>query len=287
MRVDRHSFFYRQRQEYELMRDGRWAMLLMVVLATSAMRAQSSNDARRIVDTMLAHEGDPAEHRNKYMYLSEERSERTGGHLWMERVVETSMGKVRLLLAEDGKPLSAERQAGERARLEDIADHPDALQRREQATENDEQHAEQMLALLHNAFLFDEPRTEGEDLRIGYRPDPAYQPKTTEEKVLHAMSGAVLVDERTLQLHKIEGKIPSDVSLGYGLLGTVHAGSSFSTAHEMEPGGEWKDAMVNTAIEGKAMLFKEIGRNEHVVHSEFERLRDDMSVPEAVALLVK
>jgi hypothetical protein len=286
MRVDCHSF-YRRRQEYELMRVGRWAMLLLVALATGAGWAQSSNDARRIVDTMLAHEGDPAEHRNKYMYLSEERSERTGGHLWMERVVETSMGKVRLLLAEDGKPLSADRQAVERARLENIAAHPNALQRREQATENDEQHAEQMLALLHNAFLFEEPRTEGGDLRIGYRPDPAYQPKTTEEKILHAMSGAVLVDERTMQLHKIEGKIPADVSLGYGLMGTVHAGSSFSTAHEMEPGGEWKDAMVNTAIEGKAMLFKEIGRNEHVVHSEFERVPDDISVSEAVELLVK
>ena len=55
----------------------------------------------------------------------------------------------------------------------------------------------------------------------------------------------------------------------------------------MEPGGEWKDAMVNTAIEGKAMLFKEIGRNEHVVHSEFKRLSDNISVAEAVALLVQ
>jgi hypothetical protein len=221
------------------------------------------------------------------MYLSEERSERTGGHVWTERVVETAMGKVRLLLAEDGKPLSAERQAAERAKLADVAAHPDAFQRREQAMKNDEQHAEQMLALLHKAFLFDEPRTEGSDLRIGFRPDPAYQPKTMEEKVLHAMSGAVLVDERTNQLHRIEGKIPADVSLGYGLLGTIHAGSSFSTEHEMAQGGEWKDALVNTAIEGKAMLFKEIGRNEHMVHSEFKRMSDNIDVAEAVALLVR
>jgi hypothetical protein len=263
---------------------GRTAMLL-VLLATVGARAQSSNDARRIVDTMLAHEGDPAEHRYKYMYLSEERSERTGGHLWTERVVETGMGKVRLLLAEDGKPVSAERLAEERARLADIAAHPDAFQRREQSMENDEEHAEQMLALLHKAFLFDEPHPNGSDVRIAYRPDPAYQPKTMEEKVLHAMSGAVLVDEKTLQLHRIEGKIPADVSLGYGLLGTVHAGSSFATMHEMEPGGEWKNAMVNTAIEGKALLFKEIGRNEHVVHTEFKRLPDIVSVTDAVALL--
>ncbi len=272
---------------------GRSSLLLVGLLAVGAVRAQSadvartSDAARRIVDTMLTHEGDPAEHRLKYMYLSEERSERTGGHLWTERVVETEKGKVRLLLAEDGKPLSAERQAAERARLADIVAHPDAFQKREQAMKNDEQHAEQMLALLHKAFLFEEPRPEGSDLRIGFRPDPAYQPKTMEEKVLHSMSGAVLVDERTKQLHRIEGKVPTDVSLGYGLLGTIHAGSSFSTEHEMEQGGEWKDALVNTAIEGKAMLFKEIGRNEHVVHSEFKRMSDNISVADAVALLTR
>jgi hypothetical protein len=281
----RTVILWSQRQEYRLMRVGGTAVVLLGLLATGTVRAQSSDAARRIVDTMLAHEGDPAEHRLEYMYLSEEQSDRTGGHLWTERVVETSMGKVRLLLAEDGKPLSTQRQAAEKARLAEIAAHPEAFHRREQAMKNDEEHAEQMLALLHKAFLFDEPNAEGSDLRIGFRPDPAYQPKTMEEKILHAMSGTVLVDEKTLQLHRIEGKIPSDVSLGYGLLGTIHAGSSFSTEHEMEPGGEWKEAQATTAIEGKAMLFKEIGRNEHVVHSEFQRISDNISVAQAVELL--
>jgi hypothetical protein len=269
------------------MRVGRWLMGLLCLMALGAAQAQGSEDARKIVDTMLAHEGDPAEHRYKYMYVSEERSERTGGHLWKEQVVETEQGKVRLLLEEDGKPLSPSRAAAEKAKLANIAAHPDAFQRREQGTNNDEQHAEQMLVLLGKAFLFDEPRLEGGDLKIPYRPDPAYQPKTIEEKVLHAMSGWVLVDEKTMQLHRIEGKIPTDISLGYGILGTIHAGSSFATAHEMEPGGEWKDAMVNTAIEGKAMLFKDIGKNEQMVHREFQRLADNITVTEAVALLMR
>ncbi len=269
------------------MRVGRWAMLLLSLLGIGGVQAQTSSEARRIVETMLSHEGNPAEHRNKYMYLSEERSERTGGHLWVERVVETAAGKLRLLLAEDGKPLTTERQTLEQLRLKQIAAHPDAFQKHEQSMKNDEEHAEQMLALLHNAFLFDDPRPDGSDLRIGYRPDPAYQPKTMEEKVLHSMAGTLLVDGKTLQLHRIEGKIPSDVSLGYGILGTIHAGSSFATTHEQAPGGEWKDASVNTAIEGKAMLFKSIGKNEHTVHSEFKRLADDISVSDAVALLVK
>src|SRR5580698_623238 len=99
------------------MRVGRWLMGLLCLMALGAAQAQGSEDARKIVDTMLAHEGDPAEHKHKYMYLSEERSDRTGGHLWRERIVETAMGKVRLLLAEDGKPLSPDRLAAEKSKL--------------------------------------------------------------------------------------------------------------------------------------------------------------------------
>jgi len=267
------------------MRVGRSAVVLLCLLATGALRAQSSNAARQVVETMLTHEGDPAEHRIKYMYLSEERSERTGGHLWKERVIETSTGKVRLLLAEDGQPLSAERAAAERARLADIAAHPDAFRRREQAMTNDEMHAEQMLVLLRKAFLFGDPLVEGGDFEIGFRPDPRYQPQSLEERVLHGMSGTILVDQRTMQLHRIEGKMPADVSLGYGLLGTVHAGSGFDTTHEMEPGSEWKAAVVNTAIDGKAFFFKEISRNAHTVHSDFKQVPDGISVAEAVETL--
>jgi hypothetical protein len=283
--ADRAGVLYRQRQEWRLMWVGRWATVLICLTATGGLRAQSSNAAKQVVDTMLTHESDPAEHRNRYMYLSEERSDRTGGHLWRERVIETSMGKVRLLLAEDGKQLSAARTAAERAKLADIVAHPDVFQRREQAMKHDEEHAEQMLALLRKAFLFDDPRAEGGDLQILFRPDPAYKTQSMEERVLHAMSGTILVDQRTMQLHQIEGKIATDLNLGFGLLGTVHAGSSFNTTHEAEPGGDWKDAMENTAIEGKAMLFKEIGRNEHVVHSEFIQVRQDISLAEAVQML--
>jgi len=255
------------------------------LVAAAGLHAQSSSAAKQIVDTMLNHEGDPAEHRNRYMYLCEERSDRTGGHLWQERVMETSLGKVRLLLAEDGKPLSADRAAAERRKLAEIVAHPEEFQRRELATKNDEEHAEQMLVLLRKAFLFDDPHVEGADLQIVFRPDPAYKTQSLEERVLHAMTGTILVDRRALQLHRIDGKMPTDVSMGFGLLGTVHAGSSFSTTHEVEPGGDWKDATVNTAIEGKVLLFKEIGRNERVVHSEFRQLSRDITIAQAVEML--
>ena len=93
---------------------------------------------------------------------------------------------------------------------------------------------------------------------------------------------------KTKQLHRIEGKVPTDVSLGYGLLGTIHAGKQLQ--HGARGWSRVASGRMRWSIrrfEGKAMLFKEIGRNEHVVHSEFKRMSDNISVTEAVALLVR
>lgn len=256
---------------------------MLCLLAASVLPAQNADVAKQIVDTMLAHQNDPREHRNRYMYLSEERSERTGGHLWRELVVETSLGKVRLLIAEDGRMLSPQRASAERGRLESVLAHPDAFQRR---TQHDELHVEQMmLALLDTAFLFDKPEMDGDDLRIHFRPDPAYQPKTPEDKVFHAMTGAVLIDERTRQLHRVEALVPNDVVFDYGFLGTIHAGSYFNTTHEIAPGNEWKPSVVNTAIEGKTLPLKEIEKNQHIVNGEFKLLPPNLTLAEAVDML--
>ena len=121
---------------------------------------------------MLANEDVAAQHKGRYAYLSKERSDRTGGHLWTEKLVETSVGKVRMLLAEDGQPLSAERIAQERGRLAGVVADPAGFQRRSQALKDDELHARTMLTLLSKAFLFGDVRKQGDELLIDFRPEP-------------------------------------------------------------------------------------------------------------------
>ncbi|MGH9596132.1 MAG: hypothetical protein ACRD3K_04985 [Edaphobacter sp.] len=48
-----------------------------------------------------------------------------------------------------------------------------------------------------------------------------------------------------------------------------------------------KSSVVTTAIEGRVLLFKEIGRNEHRVHSEFKELPDGITVGLAVGMLLR
>jgi hypothetical protein len=237
-----------------------------------------------MVTTMLNNELVAAQHRDHYEYISKERSERTGGHLWTEKVVETNVGKIRFLLEVDGQPISPDREAQERGRLAAIVADPAAFTKKQQTAKDDEAHARQLLALLPHAFLFSNPRPEGEFLRIDYRPNPDYQTQSMEERVLHATAGSMLIEPKAVRLHQIQGRLPEDVSIGFGLLATIRAGSNFATTRDSLGQPDWKTTLLNTDINGKAIFFKSIARKEHAEHSDFVRISNDLTVPQAVAL---
>ena len=251
----------------------------------SSPAASGQMDGKTLITMVAARENEAAKHLGHYMYLSVERSERTNGHEWTERVAETAWGKVRYLVAEDGKPLTGERLSAERARIEDEGKNPEIFKQAESSKMEDEQHARQMMVLLPKAFLFDQPQREGEFWRMAYRPNPAYQPNGMEERVLHGMSGTVLIDANAIRTHALEGKMPQDVSIGFGILATIHAGSNFSTVRDHIDGYDWKTVEVHTDINGKALFLKTVARKQEAKHTEFKRLPDGVTVADAVKLV--
>ena len=261
------------------------AFALVSTLLPSALRAQDQPQTpQALVAAMLQHENQP--HTDRYEYIAQERSDRTGGHLWTERVVELPAGRVRLLLAEDGKPVSADRLQQERDHLNAITADPAAWERSESTNKNDEEHARQMLNLLPRAFLLDNVRLESGQWHMDFHPNPEFSPTGVEERVLHGMSGTLVIDAKDLRLVHIEGHLPQDVSIGFGLLATIHAGSRFeSTREKIE--GHWRTVHVLTDIRGKAALFKTVAKNSDVTRSDFHYLPGNTSPVEAVALVEK
>jgi hypothetical protein len=255
-------------------------------LAGFSAPAQGTKTPKQVVDAMVSHEYTAEKSLRLFLYTSEERSERTAGRLWTERVAETSVGKIKMLIAEDGQPLSADRAATERARINAIAEHPEAFEKSAASLKNDEKHAREMLNLLPKAFVLDGMRDEGGFLHINFRPDPAYAPQSMEERVIHGMSGNLMVDEHEMRLHSIEGRLPADVSIGFGLA-TIRAGSNFSTTRSRVLGDEWKTIAVDTDINGRVIFLKSIGKQQHAVHHDFKPLPDSITVQQAVAALLR
>jgi hypothetical protein len=255
-------------------------------LAVATARAQEPRTAVQLVNDMVAHEDDDRAHVDCFEFMASERSDRTGGHLWVERVVETPLGRVRLLLTEDGAALSAERAGQERAKLAAMVADPREFKRKELSERNDEAHARVMLDLLPRAFLFDNVRLEGGVWKMDFHPNPGYSPSGIEEKVLHGMSGWVAIDQREQRLIEIDGKLPQDVSIGFGLLATIKAGSHFGS--ERQPSsGHWRTVHVVTDIRGKAGLFKTVAKNSEVTRSEFRYLEPGITLEQAVQLVEK
>ena len=270
---------------------GRTGALLLGLICGAGLMPVRAADAplptspKELVQKMLAVEDAESLRKGHYTYLSQERSERTGGHLWTERIAETNAGKLRYLIAMDGHALTAEQAAAEHARMDAIAADPEGFRKKAEALKNDEAHAKQMLDLLPKAFLLEGMRREGEFVRIDFRPDPAYSPQSLEERVLHGMAGTVLVDAKSLRLRSVEGRLPEDMSIGFGLLATIKAGSNFSTTRAPVSGNEWKTAVLDTDIQGKAVFFRAIGKKQHAEHTEFMQIPMEMTVPQAVTLL--
>jgi hypothetical protein len=278
------------RQEKLRVPPSRWlagVLCLSGLLLVQSAVAQSAKTARQIVETMVAQEEVAEKSPRMFLYVSEERSERTGGHLWTERVAETKAGKIRMLIAEDGQALNGERAAAERARLKDIADHPQQFEKSAAGLKNDEKHAREMLTMLPKAFLLEGMREDGGYLRIDFRPDPAYAPQSLEERVIHGMTGSMLLDEKAMRLHRIEARLPADVSIGFGLLATIHAGSNFSTMRSLVVADEWKTVALDTDISGRIIFLKSIAKKQHAIHRDFKPLPDTIGVPQAVTELLK
>jgi hypothetical protein len=257
---------------------------LCSVVALRSQAQEVPQTPLQVVKAMLANEDDDPAHRDQYEFLSNERSERTGEHLWTERVVETAQGRVRFLLAVDGKPLSSEQEQRERGRLAEIVADPDAFVARERAQKDDEAQARKMLDMLPRAFIFDNVRLEDGVWRMDFHPNPESSPHGIEERVLFGMSGSVAIDAKQERMLHIEGRLQKDVSIGFGLVATVRAGSHFSS-DRADKGGHWRTVHVLTAMQGKAILFKSVSRESDITRSDFHYLAPGMTIAQAVALV--
>jgi hypothetical protein len=254
--------------------------------AAKADTPQSPQKPQDVVLAMIDNENAAAARHEHWEYLSTERSGRTNGHAWTERVVETAPGRVRLLIGIDGRPLTPSQLQQERAKLEAIRDHPEDFIKREQNARAEEKRARQMLEVLPHDFLFENVALDHGVWRMTFRPNRDYKPSGIEERVLHNMAGTLVIDAHDLRLIHMDFHLVQDVGIGFGLLADLHTGSNF-VSDRQQIDGRWHTLHVETEVHAKAMVFKKIDLNVDIYRSEFQPLDHELSVPEAATLLLR
>lgn len=261
------------------LRGSAWLLSVVVCLPLGAQQTPL-----QMVTAMVHNEQKARQNRDFFRYTSEERSSRTGGHLWKEKVVETPDGLLRRLIAEDGKPLSGDRAAVEDRRIAALVADPEAFRASNADRRSDEARIARLLDTLPKAFVLSANGTQGDCMRIAYRPNPDYTPSNYDERIVHALAGTVLIHVPDMRLCGIDGHLVDRVNFGYGLLGHIEKDGHFSLTRRPVTASDWKSTHITVHLDGKVLLLKSISRDEEAVHTDQKTVSADLPLAQAAAL---
>ncbi len=215
-------------------------------------------------------------------FISHERSTRTGGHLWVEKVVETNDGDLRRLLSEDGNPISPAKAKAEDERLAHIAAHPDAFRRANQPGKNDGKDNSELMRAIPRMFLFRYDGEAGACTKVHFEPNPAFTPATYEQRVVHALKGTILIEQPADRLCGIDAQIAQTVDFGYGLLGRVEPGGTIRMELIRTPWEQWVTNELHIHVSARILLLKNLSKEEDDTRTDFVRLPPRLTLAQSV-----
>jgi hypothetical protein len=263
------------------------SLCLFFLLALSRLPAEQAPtlDAGELVQQMETAESTARDERQHFMYHSKERSVRTGGHLWDELVVETIDGRIRRVLAVDGKPLTGSALTAEANRINNLLKHPDEYHREGQALKEDENRLANLLKQVPKLYVFKMDGVDGDCTRVAFSPNPEFQEQTFQDRILHAMSGVLFIHKGNNRLCGIDARLGYTVEFGFGLLGKVNQGSEFAVRRQQIIPGQWKNVKINVHVDGRILLLKSVARDEDATHEDFKTVPQNLTAEQATDIV--
>jgi len=235
--------------------------------------------ARKVVTNELNFQDDT---HGRWMYRLEKAE---SGRKQVQEIIETKNGSLSQLLSIDGRPLDAKQQRKENQRMQRLVSHPDEQRKLQQASNKKAEQGARLFRILPDVFVFSYAGREGDLVTLAFRPNPDFQPSSIEARVFHGMEGEMTVDIQQERLAALNGHLMQDVKFGAGLLGHLDRGGKFEVRQTEVAPGHWEMSALNVDMTGKALLFKTIEVQQAENHSDFHRVPDELTLPEAAALL--
>lgn len=205
----------------------------------------------------------------------------------LEEQVETKDGPVTRTVMRNGRPVEPQEQEQEEAKLHELMSSPGELQSHRQAYLDDEKRIGRILALLPDAFLYEDAGEEKGLRHLKFRPNPNFPPHSIEARIFHAMQGELWIDPRMKRLAQLSGHLEENVDFGYGILGRLYKGGWFELRRVQVEGSDWKTERLEVHMNGRAMLFKTIARETSEVRGGFVAVPAEMNLAQGMQVLAQ
>jgi hypothetical protein len=212
-------------------------------------------------------------------------------------IVETGEGAVGMLVAINGKPLTATERQAEEARLDGLAHNPVELKKKQKSDRDDTERTTKIMKALPEAFLYQRDGAEtgheglgnpGDELvRLTFRPNPNYVPPSHTEQVLTGMSGYLLIDANKRRIAKIDGTLFKEVGFGWGILGRLDKGGKFLVQQGAVGDGHWEVTCMDLSFTGRELLVKKLAISSKDSFTDFHQTPPNLTFAQGVELLKK
>jgi hypothetical protein len=279
-------------------------LVFLAALATGAAGAQNATTTKDVGEASLLsiparswivdaakNELQALHHTDSYLrYRTHTVSEK--GDL-VRDVVESRDGTVARLIMKDGKPLTEEQDQGERQRLNDMIASPSSYLRHVRNSESDRKMADKLVPLMPDAMIYTytpgQPQSgkngDAPEVVIDYKPNPNFNPPSTEAEALTGLEGRVWIDTRSHSLVRMEGTISRGVNFGWGMLAHIYPGGKLTLDQTSVGEGRWIFTYFSMRLSVRALMLKTVNVHTESTGSDFQKL-GPMSYQDAIRMML-
>jgi hypothetical protein len=262
-----------------------WIIPMMLICAPLAIHAQlqGPESPGQLVREVVYNELHDHQRHGYWRYWIEKQAQQQTKTV---EQIETADGPITMLVSADGRPLSISDQQEEQERLNHLLHSASEQARHRQDYADDEKRIGRILALLPEAFLYDDAGMQDGCYRLRFRPNPDYPPHSIEARIFHAMSGDLWIDARYKHLAGLDGHLEENVDFGYGILGRLYKGGWFSLQRTQVNSTDWKTERLEIHMNGRALFLKTISRETSELRGGFAPVPSGLTLEQGMKLLV-
>ena len=202
-------------------------------------------------------------------------------------VIDTKEGQIARTLLINGQPLTTEQRADDEARMKKLVEDASERAKRAKRMKEDEDKGTQMFKAIPDAFIFKYDGAENGQVLLSFFPNPHYDAPTRELQVFRSMSGKMWIDRAEGRLSRMDGSLFEDVTFGWGLLGRLNKGGTFSISQVRVAADHWEIVGLDVKMTGHAVIFKSINVKQMQRLTDFRRVNDDLTISQAYQMLEK
>lgn len=265
------------------MRFGISSCVVALAVAYACSANAQSLSAQQLVQQVINNE--LAANRNDHTHWMYRDADKTPSKDTVKLVVETPEASVSKTIVLNGRPLTPQQQAQDRAKIQSVVNDPSVRAKQKKSSAHDDAQAVAMMKMLPNAFLWSYAGESNGEITLHFKPNPAFQPPTYASRVFAAMAGDMVIDAKQKRIKLLSGTLIQPVEFGWGLLGKLEQGGTFRVVRSEVAPGDWEITQTHVHIVGHALIFKSISEQEDETTSNYKPTPLSLTLSQAVQML--